>query len=806
MALSISKLSIAITANTKGLRKGLKSGRKQINAFGSKVAGAAAAVAKLSAATTALGGTGLALASRQAGRFEQSMARVRAITNASAQDFKRLEDQARDLGRTTEFTAKQSADAQTAFARAGFDTNKILEALPSTLQLASAGELAIAEAAEIAAGILGGFDLKTADLGRSLEVLVRASTTATTTVSELGEAFKVAAPIAEASGKSIEETAAVLGTFAEAQIRGAEAGTAFRNILLRLQIETSEVKKETDRLGISLFDQTGKLKNLADVIDTVNSATAGLTTKEKVRTAGILAGVKGSTAFIKLLSKGGDAIRKRQRVLEAEGDTLGRIARVQQDTLFGSFKRITSAMEGLGISIGRMVNKFIRPMAEQLAKAFNVIDDFFNKNADVIMILAGQVGEIGKEFLELFGVVSTGNAILDTLGFTGETALERLSNGLQVVSTLLNNTELAFDIFETTIKLALEASGSQAKFFFVDIMFRGLMNVVKFSRNVFKTLTTIGVTAFVKMSKAFLSLQKLLTFRISKSQFLADVQSLGAEFAVGIFDGLLDGVEDFPAERVVSEVEKKLAANLDKLGIEFGNELGKSIFEESKKATAEIPDPKIEAKVEVPGLDAVAAKIKQALSLPTALEFGTQAAITAERQIDDLGKTILDMSKLTDVQPEVDIDTKKAEKKIEVLASKLKTAVSSLTAFAFGEQVATTVDRGFSRIEKTLAGLANKAVEIGIEVDTKAAEIKLQDLLQKAAFELHTEIAMPPERDPVSDALKGAGLPGMKASTKASEAVEKNTAEMVVQNQNQLKVLETIADQLGDKAEIFSLL
>ncbi|MFS8573314.1 MAG: phage tail tape measure protein, partial [Clostridia bacterium] len=72
-------------------------------------------------------GTGAAIL-RTAGDFEASMNRVRALTGATGQEFEALRNQAKELGRTTQFSASQAADAMGFLAMAGFDVNQILGA------------------------------------------------------------------------------------------------------------------------------------------------------------------------------------------------------------------------------------------------------------------------------------------------------------------------------------------------------------------------------------------------------------------------------------------------------------------------------------------------------------------------------------------------------------------------------------------------------------------------------------------------------------------------------------------------------
>ncbi len=121
-----------------------------------------------------------------AAQFEKSMNRVSALSGATGSDLQKLEDQARELGRTTMFAATEAAEAQGFLAMAGFKTTEILGAMPSVLNLAAAGQLDIARTADIASNIMSGYGLTTEELGHANDVLAKAMTSANVDMEMLG--------------------------------------------------------------------------------------------------------------------------------------------------------------------------------------------------------------------------------------------------------------------------------------------------------------------------------------------------------------------------------------------------------------------------------------------------------------------------------------------------------------------------------------------------------------------------------------------------------------------------------------------
>ncbi|AIQ13627.1 phage tail tape measure protein [Paenibacillus durus] len=122
-----------------------------------------------------------------AATFEQAMAKVKAITQATGAEFEKLREQAIQLGASTVFSASQAADAAALLAQAGFKTKDVMTALPGVLSLAAAGQMDLAQTASIAASVLNGFRLETEETGRVVDVLAKASIDSNADISDLGK-------------------------------------------------------------------------------------------------------------------------------------------------------------------------------------------------------------------------------------------------------------------------------------------------------------------------------------------------------------------------------------------------------------------------------------------------------------------------------------------------------------------------------------------------------------------------------------------------------------------------------------------
>src|SRR5690606_15242380 len=140
---------------------------------------------------------------RVAGDFDHAMAAVRAVTGATGEEFARLESLAKEMGATTMFSATEAAQAMEFLGMAGWDTTQILAGLPDVLNLAAAGGLGLAEAADIAPNIMAGLSIEAPEVGRAAEARGWVDTKGDDGNETYGETSSFEASLVAAGGWSI---------------------------------------------------------------------------------------------------------------------------------------------------------------------------------------------------------------------------------------------------------------------------------------------------------------------------------------------------------------------------------------------------------------------------------------------------------------------------------------------------------------------------------------------------------------------------------------------------------------------------
>ena len=366
-------------------------------------------------------GTSVVAPLKIAVNFEQSMTKLGAITRASDSAKTALQQTARQLGETTQFSASQAAGAMTFLGMAGFKTNQIMAATPGVLQLAQAAGSELAQTADIVSNILSGFSLKATEMHRVGDVLAKTFTTSNTTLQMLGDTLRYAAPVASSTGASLEQVAAMAGLLGNVGIQGSQAGTVLRAALLRLSAPPKEAADALAELGVEVTDLDGNLRPVPLLLQELAEATQDLGNAERAATIKHLFGEEAAAGMLELLkqARSGALTAYIQQLQQAQG-TVGKMARQMSQTTMGAFKRLGSALESVAISLGSVLLPTLAQSAERFAR------------------LGSTVSKAAQHYPTLTKVVvgaTTGLIALKVVAIAGAYAFTFLQGGVALVVT-----------------------------------------------------------------------------------------------------------------------------------------------------------------------------------------------------------------------------------------------------------------------------------------------------------------------------------------------------------------------------------
>ncbi|NGP60056.1 phage tail tape measure protein [Paenibacillus thiaminolyticus] len=316
--------------------------------------------------------------------FEQSMANVRAITNANADEFKALSDEAKRLGKTTVFSASEAADGMKYLGMAGWDANAIIAGMPGLLDLAAAAGEDLARTADIVSDTMTGFQLSASKASHVADVFAYTATKSNTNVAMMGETMKYVAPVAESFGASIEEASALIGIMANSGIKASQAGTSMRAGFLRMADPKARAEMSLDKLNVEFVDAYGNMKNIHTIVGDLSEAFGRLTDGDKLAAAQRIFGTEAATAWLSVIKEGPEALREFTEALENSDGAAARMAEIMNNTTAGKIKLFLSEVEGMWIDFyeglaAEGVGDAFSTVLDSLAAGLRAILPIFNE-------------------------------------------------------------------------------------------------------------------------------------------------------------------------------------------------------------------------------------------------------------------------------------------------------------------------------------------------------------------------------------------------------------------------------------------
>jgi len=376
----ISSLNFRLTANIKPFRTGLNKAERAMDRMGRKMQQTGKNLSmKLTAPITALG----AMSFNVFKGFEAEMAKVKAVSGATAEEFKMLSDNAKELGRSTIFSAREVAGLQTEFAKLGFTAKQIEGVTEATLNLAQASGSDLARAAEVAGATLRGFGFDVSETGRVTDVMAKSFSTSSMDMESFAEGMKMVAPIAKSAGMSLEETTAMMSLLANAGVKGSMAGTQLRRIISELATTgkpTTEAIRDLAASGLTLVDAK----------DEVGRAAQGALT---------------------ILAEGVDQIDPLTKSFEESAGAAKSMADVMNLTAEGATKALGSAVEGVAIEFGALIAVALVPLIKKLTSLAAFINELSPAMKKLIAVIAG-IAAVAGPAIFLFGGLARSLVVL----------------------------------------------------------------------------------------------------------------------------------------------------------------------------------------------------------------------------------------------------------------------------------------------------------------------------------------------------------------------------------------------------------
>jgi len=449
--LDVFDLFAKIGLDTSDYEKGLDGASSKTHSFADKLKSGFSTIAKvgavaLTATTTAV--AAFAKSSVDTGMaFDSAMSQVAATMDTTVDQIGDLRDFAMEMGASTAFSANQAAEALNYMALAGYSADESMQALPNVLNLAAAGSIDLAYASDMVTDAQSALGLTMEESAELVDKMAMTSSKSNTSVAQLGEAILTVGGTAKTLAGGTTELSTALGILADNGVKGAEGGTALRNIILSLSAPTDTAAKAMKSLGVEVFDAEGNMRPLNETFGDLNNALSTMTQGERTQVLSEIFNKVDLKSVDALLSNTGERFDELSGYIDNATGSAENMAKVQLDNLAGDITMFKSAMEGAQIILSDQLTPSLRGFVQ------------FGTNAISTLSTAFQEGGLSGAMEALGTILSDGlNMVIENLPKMVDAGMKLLGAlGKGVIDNLPTIASAAVDIVVMLVQGIIDA-------------------------------------------------------------------------------------------------------------------------------------------------------------------------------------------------------------------------------------------------------------------------------------------------------------------------------------------------------------
>ena len=370
-----------------------------------------------------------------AGKFEQGLAAVGAVTRATSRDLAMLRNAAIEAGIQTQFSPDEAVAGLLSLATAGQTAEQATRTLIPVLDLAagSLGQLGVASAAEAVVGTLNAYGLAADQAAGVTDRLLRITQLTNFQTRDFESGLAKAAASGAVFNQSLDDVLITMGLLRNRNIDASSSATAFREATRRVGSD-HRAQQAVIGAGIQVFDQsTGRMRSMVDIMSEFADRTRDMSDEERNRRVVQAFGARGLLAFNAVMNasfttmrdgaevtlRGAEAIAAlRQEMTGAEGTAASFRERLL-DTFEGQKTLLRGTLQTFAVVLGEPFAQVLKPVVRALVDTLNAILRAFQAvPAPIKRIFAGIVLAAGSFLMLVGGVIAAKAAIaLLIIGF-----------------------------------------------------------------------------------------------------------------------------------------------------------------------------------------------------------------------------------------------------------------------------------------------------------------------------------------------------------------------------------------------------
>lgn len=332
----------------------------------------------------------------------------------TAEEANLISQAMKDAAANSVYGMDEAATASLNFARAGLSAEEAASALAPAMNLAAGegGNLDIVSGGLVAT--LNGFGDSFSNAEHYADVFANACNNSALDVDSLADSMSIAAPVFSAAGYSVEDAALYMGIMANAGIEAGEAANALKTGMARLVKPAKEGAEWMDKLGISVTNSDGSMKDTATIQKELHDAFANLSESEQIAASSAIFGKNQMAKWLALINTAPSEVDSLAQSIDKEG-TATEMAEAMMSGFGGSIEKLKSSLDVLMTSLGELASQYLTPVIEKIQ---GIIDKFLaldDETKQRIIKIAGIVATVGPVILVIGKVISGISGIISVV-------------------------------------------------------------------------------------------------------------------------------------------------------------------------------------------------------------------------------------------------------------------------------------------------------------------------------------------------------------------------------------------------------
>ena len=541
----------------------------------------ALSIAQKAISVTAKAVTNFAKSSVQAGmKFDKSMSQVAATMGKTVDEISDLREFTKKMGSETAFSASQAADALNYMALAGYDAETSMNMLPNVLNLAASGGMELARASDMITDTQSALGLSLSQTAELVDKMAKGASKTNTSVGQLGDAMLTVGGTAKMLSGGTTELATALGLLADNGTKGAEGGTALRNIILSLSAPTDKAAAALEDLGVQAFDNNGKMRDLQSIFADFNSALSNMTDAKKTQTLNSIFNKVDLKSVNALLATSTDRWKEVSNAIDNAAGSAEEMAKTQLDNLSGDITIFNSALEGAQIALSDKLTPTLRKFVQFGTDGLSRLTTAFNEKG-----LLGAMSEFGSILSDgLLMIVEMTPQILEV----GSAILSAIGQGI------LDNLPMILDVIVKVVEQIITDLGRALPTLISALpkFIESLMNAIDWDNlldiiiNIIDIIADALIDVLPQLTEAVMTLIEKIVEFVLKPETLSKLVELCAKIMIAVSTALLAA-----APKLLVGVGKIIKVVVDyivntdwkKLGQDLINNINKAISKAAEK-------------------------------------------------------------------------------------------------------------------------------------------------------------------------------------------------------------------------------